>query len=243
MKRQADISELQRQLINTQTTHMESGLNAARDSATAAANSAKAAADTLATNKAIERAYLKMAHNRPGIVFESNEEFSRKEDKLLRNISVSIAIRNKGNTPATVTEIGLKLVNEDPLPANPDYSNCITFRLDAFLVRNSPMATWLNFSVLSSVVDEMKRGARPLYVIGYVDYIDSFGQRLRAGYARGFLPGVDEKSAYTSDDGKFSPKQYKRRNNLGFVKALRYNYDRERHPGEGSDWPSQEAKS
>jgi hypothetical protein len=62
-------------------------------------------------------------------------------------------------------------------------------------------------------------GQAILYIIGYVDYIDAFDRHWRGGYPRVYDPvrnGTD--------------------NNLTFVPAAGYNYDRARKPGEGRDW-------
>ena len=60
-----------------------------------------------------------------------------------------------------------------------------------------------------------------LYLIGYVDYIDQFGQRHRGGYARMYKPLTV---------------LLQNQNNLFYVIQEGYNYDRLRKRGEGEDW-------
>ena len=63
----------------------------------------------------------------------------------------------------------------------------------------------------------MDAGTQRLIVYGYVDYIDQFGQRHRAGFGRQYHP-----SATT--------------NNMVFPDTGPFNYDCERQVGEGIDW-------
>ena len=75
-----------------------------------------------------------------------------------------------------------------------------------------------NFSITPSELEQVKEGTLKLYLVGYVDYMDAFGERHRGGYARIYdpQPGLP--------------------NNLGFVTEDGYNYDRPRVEGEGRDW-------
>ena len=75
------------------------------------------------------------------------------------------------------------------------------------------------------------------YLLGYVDYIDKFGDRHRAGYARVYDPLENSEARYTKA-GVLDVKAYARRNNLPFVMTPGYNYDRprEKKKGEGNDW-------
>ncbi len=61
-------------------------------------------------------------------------------------------------------------------------------------------------------------GTKSLYFVGYVDYVDAFKQRYRAGYARVYNPHDDKT------------------NNLIFVTSSAYNYDTPRPEGVGTDW-------
>jgi hypothetical protein len=54
-----------------------------------------------------------------------------------------------------------------------------------------------------------------MWLYGYVDYVDCFNQRHRAGYAREYDPATGT---------------------LIFATQPGYNYDRLRIKGEGSDW-------
>ena len=68
-----------------------------------------------------------------------------------------------------------------------------------------------------------------LYVIGYVDYMDRFEGRHRAGYARRYDPWAGERNMiYRNQDGLVErvPDPTGARNNLPFVTEMAYNDDR-----------------
>jgi hypothetical protein len=90
---------------------------------------------------------------------------------------------------------------------------------ELFLYRDDPFFFVRHFPVTDREVEDIPRGEKIFYVYGYVDYIDQFGQRHRAGYARRFKPGDSSQN-----------------DNLLFVTQEGYNYDRQRQPGEGRDW-------
>ncbi|HJX17066.1 MAG TPA: hypothetical protein VJ437_02595 [Acidiferrobacterales bacterium] len=163
-------------------------------------------------NKTIERAYVKMSHYSPGL------------NDISGTFWLYIEVKNHGNTPANVTDILIKpiiLPNNEFLPTVPDY---VRFRDEdtpkAFLVANDEFS----FSELFKVPEQMpdiESGKLRLYLIGYVDYSDKFGDRHRAGYARMYKPEIDNRKGYSSDEA------YSKRNNLIFVTQDGYNYDRE----------------
>ena len=72
--------------------------------------------------------------------------------------------------------------------------------------------------------------------IGFVDYIDRFQKRHRAGYGfRYDLSYVEGHALYEHRDRtivRVAPDD----RNLTFVSELGYSYDRERVHGEGNDW-------
>ena len=86
----------------------------------------------------------------------------------------------------------------------------------AFLVSNDSFLFSSSIEIAASDMAGIRGGTRQLHVMGYVDYIDQFGQRQRGGYARRYDPSST--------------------NNLIFVNESGYNYDRVRLPGEGDDW-------
>ncbi len=158
-----------------------------------------------AATKTIERAYVKMSHTDPGLIW-----FDVGGDFLLE-----MKVENFGNTPADVTDVLLRPIVLDAaetLPRSPPYERqgteesfhtCLVKR-DYFLYRRpEPLTT--------SCHDDIIAGRKVLYVFGYVDYVDKFGQRHRSGYARRYIPYA------TSQAGG---------NNLAFVSQPGYNYDR-----------------
>src|SRR5262249_53150359 len=182
----------------------ETAENAA-NTALAQANAALAQAN--ATMLA-ERAYVKISHPAPGI----------KQLDISGNIWFTIAVKNYGRTPARVTDVVVKPVvvpHGDPLPKNPDYYGVAiklpSRPLRAFLVTGEEFFDSRFYSISTNEVIKVKDLASDLYMIGFVDYIDQFGQRYRSGYARIYYPMVDVKKI---DQNEAS---YTARNNLGVV--------------------------
>jgi hypothetical protein len=136
-------------------------------------------------------------------------------------------IRNHGATPARITDVYMKTTThpkEVTIPDVPNYcegGKHLPHR--AFLVANDHIA-FLYLTSIPSVSDasQIEAGEKIMRVFGYVDYIDAFGSRHRAGYGRMYVPkvGLSDKSS----------------GNLLLVKEKGYNYDRERTPDEGDDW-------
>jgi len=172
---------------------------------------AEAAKDAAEHTRTVERAYVKLSHMQPGLKSEPTGLFF-----------VRMRAKNTGRTPASVTDMRVKPVltpKAKSLPAKPNYKRKggdTTHK--AFLVANGSAYFGDNFSITPSELEQVKDGTLKLYLIGYVDYIDAFGERHRGGYARIYdpQPGVP--------------------NNLGFVAQDGYNYDRLRDEGEGRDW-------
>jgi hypothetical protein len=160
--------------------------------------------------RVVERAYIKLAHSK---ALEHDGQGS---------FSVMMQARNTGRTPATVTDVVVKpllLSNAMSLPSNPDYKRSGGEPRGAFLVVNTHMNFTETFRMPQPFVAQIEDGRLRLYLLGYVDYIDVFGIRHRAGYARLYEPSVEL--------GK---------NNLSFIPERTYNYDRPRARGEGNDW-------
>jgi hypothetical protein len=171
-----------------------------------AADAAKVAAEHIPT---VERAYVAMSHNPPGLVFQTNA------------VNVSVQIRNAGRTPANVSGVLLKLqINPGSakLPPEPDYGGGVNLDSSSgFLVSDKHFNVQTGFVITEEQAREAQSNEARVYLYGYVDYIDVFGARHRAGYARRYLHGMPE-------------------NNLIFVAERAYNYDRVRLAGEGDDW-------
>lgn len=171
-----------------------------------------------------DRAYIKMSHYPPGLV--------RFNDT--RMYEVRIRVKNFGQTPATIKTIVIKdeiRDNTNPLPDVPDYTskrpNPIT---DVFLVTNDEFTIYYAPTILGPEMKSIERREKILFIYGYVDYVDKFEIRHRAGYARLYDPGIDYRGPDVSDEA------FRNRSNLAYVAQPGYNYDRLRKQGEGKDW-------
>ena len=100
------------------------------------------------------------------------------------------------------------LSKAEKLPDEPNYERKGAARRQAFLVANMAVYFGDNFSVTRTQLQQVNDGTLKLYLLGYVDYMDAFGQKHRGGYARIYdpRPGLS--------------------NNLGFVTEDGYNYDK-----------------
>jgi hypothetical protein len=173
--------------------------------ASAAENSAIAAADTLATNKIIERAYVDISHDQPGLMMKGH------------SIRFSLAVKNHGRTPAYVSNPQMTLVLQESdagvrLPRSPRdvYGQPKRSDMSAFLMPNEAFHSWeLRPQFPRDVIRQLRTRDRTLWLIGFLDYIDQFGRSHRAGYARRYIP--------TPLAGT--------RNNLVFELQPGYNYD------------------
>lgn len=89
----------------------------------------------------------------------------------------------------------------------------------AFLVSDDEFFLRLSYRIKSDEMSAVMDTSSVLYIIGYVDYVDQFGQRHRGGYGRQYRPGSDERARYKTDD------EFDRRNNLWVIEQEGYNYD------------------
>ena len=173
--------------------------------------------------KVIERAYVKMSHHPPGLDLLMDGRWK-----------VRLRIENLGRTPARITSvmIGGKIYSwEDPLPKTPDYSVAKERPGKAFLVPNDFVETTMEEKLESpDMVKDVQALQKKLLIIAYVDYIDQFGKRHRGGYGRLYSWPHDNPEHYEH------PEHFATRSNLVFLDEPGYNYDRERQPGEGTDW-------
>ena len=190
---------------------------ATKETAGVAKTSADAALKTAEASIAAERAYVTMSHKTPPALGINTVT---PEGKCQARINLEI--KNFGRTPARVINLLLTtkcVPSGQSLTEPPDYGDAKPVRINAFLVTRGNvihMQPNFEFEADMNLVDV---GKMDLWVYGYVDYVDAFGQRHRGGYARVYLPGK-------------SPNE----NNLGFGTESRHNYDRPRVPGEGDDW-------
>jgi hypothetical protein len=176
-----------------------------------AAQAAKAAAEHIPI---AERAYVKMSHCPPGLMFNHS------------GADVRIEIRNNGTTPACVTNalINFKvLAPGEKLPTPPVYDVPKREPIRAFLVKDD-IIFFTEYSIVSLGQVQTLPNGSTLCVFGYVDYIDAFGVRQRGGYARVYIPSGGS-------------------NNLDYITQDGYNYDRPRVRGEGNDWDNDESQS
>jgi hypothetical protein len=178
--------------------------------------------DQLIHNRRVERAYVKLSHRSPGLTVHHKTEL----------FEVTNVVKNFGQTPAQITDVvicPLVLPHGERLPERPTYR-----RRDgghppqSFLVADEEFSYLRFYNLEPGQMNEVLDLAFVLYVIGYVDYIDRFGDRHRAGYGRQYAPLIDDRAIYKTD------REYESRSNLVFITDAGYNYDRP--PGEGNDW-------
>ena len=187
-----------------------------------AKTSAQAALKTAESIVTAERAYVKISHAPPGIIFLAAV-----------GPAVNLRIENFGRTPSRVTDVVVTFKAypmRSDIPATPDYSGAREGSVQAFLVPGDFFNVGRNSPFDEARANNFRGRIERLIVLGFVDYIDQFGQRNRAGYARQFNPLMDMRDTYGTDDA------FAQRSNLVLVTEPGYNYDRRRLPGEGRDW-------
>lgn len=175
----------------------------------------------------IERAYVKLSHVLPGMQFHE-----------VHTVQwwVPLQVGNFGRTPARITHtvICFRYLpgSNDPAPVPPDYFHERQDRLEgAFLLPNDK--AFLSLQGRFKDINEeglIREGHGRFLIYGYVDYIDQFEQRHRAGYGREYNHALDDPDEYAS------PSDFEKRSNLPFIPETGYNYDRPRQKGEGNDW-------
>jgi hypothetical protein len=196
-------TDAMQRIAQQQLADMKRSLAIGEETARAARNQSEAILRT-------ERAYVKMSPMKPGIKFHPSGQ----------GFEIALEIKNWGRTPATVTDAvvnELVLSMREVLPEVPRY---MRGKIDETI--RTVLAAGDHVNLLQTFAIPVERsalasGEKSLVIYGYVDYVDAFGQRHRAGYA-----GVSEASS--------------RGDNLQFVMQPEYNYDRERKVGEGNDW-------
>jgi hypothetical protein len=215
---------------------------------------------TLATMREIERAYVTMSHQLPGIEPKS-ERVSAEDNRWRHRLTVGITVQNNGNTPARVTRCLIQVVmTNDDFPAVPDYNESLARPGYVSLVKDDSytISTPYEFhstgtKSFSAAFRELAVHGHRLYVIGYVDYTDKFDDRHRAGYGRIYEPAIDDQNRpeyysaiAVTETGilarmqersvRFDMTLYQNRSNLILLTKPGYNYDRPRVKGEGNDW-------
>jgi hypothetical protein len=154
-----------------------------------------------------ERAYVHVSHY-PHYSFTQNPSGTR--------LVTTLKVENTGRTPARITEIRLAtFVSADDLPAHPPYPNAALAQTDTFLAAGDHLDLTPELDVIPrDGWQAIGEGRAIFYLVGYVDYIDTFSQRHRAGYGRMVVQG----------------------GSLRIIRTPGYNYDRLRGKSEGNDW-------
>jgi hypothetical protein len=181
----------------------------AAEAAHLSAGAAKLTADAVMLT---ERAYVDMSHDQPGFVTMEGAT------------GVSVAIKNHGKTPATVTAVNLTFLQHGwPLPPTPEYNENLTVRTRTVVMPGERFTHERRHALIGSGQSALPESvATPglqgvhAWLIGYVDYRDRFGGRHRGGYGRRYRPNPG--------------------NNLVFIDEDDYNYDRPREKSQGNDW-------
>ena len=146
--------------------------------------------------RSIERAYVDLSHAPPGLEVDPPRGNTQ-------TIHCRIVLRNHGRTPADVLAVSLRLFTHTALPAQPPYAASTPMR---YTVMPGETVNWTNpFPLPTAEVQQVQVDARTLWIVGYVDYRDRFGNAHRNGYARRYMPQPD--------------------NNLVFEIVSDYNYD------------------
>ena len=216
---------------------VETQARAAENAASVASSNAKTTEGALLAAQRAERAYISISHHSPGVVIEDLAITKPGEEEFggWHGVEVQFGITNHGNTPARITDIFMEHFIDVPKsiplpPTGPGTGEHV------FLVKGDAIHDTTAFQITHAQRDDIVNRTFRIWMMGYVDYIDAFDVRRRAGYARYYDPAIDAPILYETVGGKIDEAWYKRRNNLPFVTQANYNYDREREQGEGNDW-------
>lgn len=193
---------------------------------------------TLAANKVIERAYVRLFNSLPGLDFDE-VMVSVGADPPRLTTRISLGVKNAGSTPAKLTYLLLQ-PHFGSLPDTPPYDHNLGETISASLTKEDSFNLHRTWAIRYDEYRRIDWDSWNLYIIGYVDYIDQFGIRHRVGYARKHDPRVDDPKRYLNPDGTKNADLDSKRNNLEFVVKPGYNYDRERKKGDGKDWEAPE---
>ena len=207
------LAEEAKETSDRQAIDMKASLQIARESADAAMRTAQ-------HMQSADRAYIKISHAPTGLIF--NDPTAQVLYGTYRTGNVTIDVSNIGKTPARITgfvKTHFILPNEIPLPPIPLYDSGAFERPEVRTTMYATDAMTPKFKINLSTDEYTAIHAKTsrLYLLMYADYIDQFGIRHRAGYARRYAP---------QSTG----------NNLDLVTQRDYNYDRPRQKGEGDDW-------
>ncbi len=184
--------------------------------------------------KVSERAYVKISHIAPGIYWEAPQvtDVLYHADTAEYRMRIELQIKNFGKTPAEVVDVCMArsiVTKGENLPAVPDYSTGNVDGTHAFLVTDDTFFHSHRPLIAKNEMDDIINPDEPqrwLYIFGYVEYIDKFGEHHRGGYARRYERGRDGPAPVTIRIGGTVPgAAVQGRNNLVFVDQAGYNYD------------------
>ncbi len=166
--------------IRLQTTEIARSAKATEESATTTA-------DTLAANKAIERAYISITHKDVKIRYARTIAGSP-DPSLPVSITFTVHVRNSGRTPGNLLGgyFGYRI---SPEPGPPQVSQTVSPLTAAFLLPEGHVEfdMAIRHSDTPSLQNALRgRGDNRLWLIGEVDYSDRFGQMHIGGYGRRF---------------------------------------------------------
>jgi hypothetical protein len=158
-----------------------------------------------------ERAYLKLSHEPPGLVWDQNIE---------GRLSIMIQTRNYGRTPARVLNFSMATRAygiADTLSPQPDYNPAV--QRGAFLVADDRYSHITTLTIPKATKEAVMGKSRKLAVLAYTEYLDQFGTHHRAGYGRWYEPDRDVRPSGVSKE------DFAERTNLTYIEDIGYNYD------------------
>ena len=153
--------EAQRLAAEAQSEYMRDGLAESKKAADAAKASAEATKLTLSTNRTIERAYVTMSHDPPGLnisdlIGVSRSSMTGGNGIPRQDVNYRVTITNKGNTPAIVTAHLLHLVFSDEVHPEPQYANEKAIPIRVSLVKGDSFSVFQNHNIEASAVGQVQ---------------------------------------------------------------------------------------
>ena len=178
-----------------------------------------------------DRAYVKVKARKPGLEFTDSKEFIGMPEAVC-----NLEIMNYGTTPAHITDVVSLysiVASGQQLPSEPEYNIPDShIAAIAFLVKGESFFNFVgeDLNTIERSLAALESGKSILYLYGFVDYIDIFGQRHRGGFGFKYSPHIDK------DAEEHSKQAFENRHNLLNMARDKYNYDHIRKKGEGIDW-------
>jgi len=115
------------------------------------------------------------------------------ETKITGTFQVIVQLKNNGKSPAWVTAAGSKGLwadDKNPLPKHPEYNLMGPFSKKGQLL---PPSAWLpqGFSLPNIQLTRAVKGEAVLYVFGFIEYRDVYGENHRSRYCYQAKPSLD----------------------------------------------------